>query len=168
MLTIALLLSACGSSAPEAPAVNAVVEAPAPVADAHGEHGAAPIGAFEPLSGTDQRVFFVSPADGASVASPVHLVFGAEGIEIRAAGDLAPNTGHHHVIVDGGPTELGLSVPKDDRNIHYGQGQTEADLPLSPGPHTLTLQLADGAHRSYGASASATINIVVENPPVAE
>src|SRR5687767_11126594 len=45
------------------------------------------------------KVMFVEPKDGATVKSPVKLVFGVEGMTVKPAGDLTPDTGHHHVIV---------------------------------------------------------------------
>ncbi|MBM4291927.1 MAG: DUF4399 domain-containing protein, partial [Deltaproteobacteria bacterium] len=44
---------------------------------------------------------------------------------------------------------------------HFGKGQTETEVTLEPGEHTLTMQLADGAHISYGESLSATLKVVV-------
>ncbi len=110
------------------------------------------------------RVFFLEPTDGAKVKSPVKLKFGLEGYTIRPAGEDPKDhrTGHHHVVVDGEPLATGVVVPKDSKNIHYGKGQTEAELVLASGKHTLTLQLADGAHRSYGPKASATITLEVD------
>ena len=110
------------------------------------------------------RVFFAEPAEGAKVKSPFMVKFGVEGYGIAPAGGDPKDhtTGHHHVVVDGKPIPTGVVVPKDETHIHYGKGQTEAELTLSPGKHTLTLQLADAAHRSYGAEVSATINVEVE------
>jgi hypothetical protein len=71
-------------------------------------------------------------------------------------------TGHHHVIVDGSFVEKGKPVPADATHIHYGGGQLEADIPLEPGTHTLTMQFADGAHLSYGEAFSTTISVTVE------
>jgi hypothetical protein len=56
---------------------------------------------------------------------------------------------------------VGMVVPKDETHIHYGQGQTEAEVPLAPGPHALTLQFADGNHVSYGEQLSSTITVTV-------
>jgi hypothetical protein len=58
---------------------------------------------------------------------------------------------------------MGTVVPKDDTHLHYGQAQTEAQLMLTPGPHTLTMQFADGAHMSYGPQMSASIKITVSS-----
>lgn len=109
------------------------------------------------------RVFFVAPADGAQVTSPVKVQFGLEGMTLTPAGEKVKDktTGHHHVIVDGKPIEAGQMVPKDERNIHFGKAQTEAEIPLTPGKHTLTLQLADGLHMAYGPELSSTITVDV-------
>ncbi|MFZ9886493.1 MAG: DUF4399 domain-containing protein [Myxococcota bacterium] len=109
------------------------------------------------------KVFFLAPADGATVKSPVKLAFGLEGMSVRPAGQdpLDKTSGHHHVIVDGEPVALGMAVPADDKHIHFGKGQTETELALSPGTHRLTLQLADGLHLSYGPELSSTITVEV-------
>lgn len=110
------------------------------------------------------RVFFAEPADGARVKSPFVVKFGLEGMTIRPAGEdaLDKTTGHHHLIINGKPGDLGTVVPADDTHIHYGKGQTEAEISLPAGKHTLTMQFADGAHRSYGPALSATITVEVE------
>ncbi|MBK6812743.1 MAG: DUF4399 domain-containing protein [Sandaracinaceae bacterium] len=114
------------------------------------------------------RVFFVTPSDGATVVGPisdgkvtVHVQMGVEGLTVMPAGTLADGGGHHHIIVDGDPVPRGTAVPADAQHIHYGLGQTEADLQLEPGPHTLRLQFADGAHRSYGSQVHTLIHVNV-------
>ena len=108
------------------------------------------------------NVFFVNLEDGAVVSSPVTVEMGVNGMEVEPAGELARYKGHHHIIVDGSFNPKGMVVPADTTHIHFGQGQTSTELPLSPGVHTLTLQFADGFHRSYGEKMSATISITVE------
>jgi hypothetical protein len=53
-------------------------------------------------------------------------------------------------------------VGADATHIHFGKGQEETELELEPGEYTLTLQFADGFHRSYGEKMSTTIKITVE------
>lgn len=110
----------------------------------------------------DQRVYFVSPQDGATVTSPFKARFGLDGMKIAPAGDMSPGTGHHHLIIDGQPVAAGTVVPKDDGHLHFGKGQIEAEVTLPPGDHTLTLQFADGAHGSYGPGMSQTIKVHVK------
>ena len=110
----------------------------------------------------EPRVFFVEPEDGATVSSPVHIKMGVSGMAVSKAGELKPHTGHHHLIIDGAGVAEGSIVPADARHIHFGAGQTETDVSLPSGTHTLTLQFADGAHGSYGDKLSTTITIHVK------
>jgi hypothetical protein len=109
-----------------------------------------------------EGVYFVEPKDGATVSNPVHIKFGVDGMTVAPAGSTDPKTGHHHLLIDGGPLPQGQVVPVSDKSIHYGKGQTETDVTLPPGDHTLTAQFADGAHRSYGPDWSKTITVHVK------
>ena len=113
---------------------------------------------------TKAKVYFISPKNNATVKSPFKVKFGVKGIKIRPAGE-APEektSGHHHLIVDGKPIAENEPIPSNETHIHYGQGQTEANLTLEPGKHTLTLQFGDGLHLSYGEKLSSTIKIKVK------
>lgn len=107
-------------------------------------------------------VSFGNLEDGQTVSSPVRIEFLVEGMEVEPAGDLNQGKGHHHIIVDGGALDKGIVVPADSNNIHFGKGQTETELELTPGSHTLTMQFADGYHQSYGLQMSKTITVTVE------
>ena len=109
-----------------------------------------------------QRVAFVEPSDGAKVKGPFTVRFAVEGMSVHPAGELQPNTGHHHLIIDGGPIPAGTVVPMDDKHLHFGKGQTDTRIELPPGEHRLTMQFADGNHVSYGEAMSATIRVVAE------
>jgi hypothetical protein len=106
-------------------------------------------------------VHFVSPENGAQLKSPVALKFEATGIKTVPAGAVEAGAGHHHVIIDTTPPSEGEVIPTDAQHLHFGKAQTEATVELQPGLHTLTLQFADGLHRSYGPSLSSTIHIQV-------
>lgn len=107
------------------------------------------------------KVFFVSPADGATVTSPFKVEFGVEGLAVAPAGEKKDGTGHHHLIIDDAATPKGTVVAADEKHVHYGKGQTEAEITLAPGPHELVLQFANGLHESYGPELSAKIKITV-------
>ncbi len=109
-----------------------------------------------------QSVSFVEPKDGATVASPFKVKFGVAGMDIKPAGDMAANTGHHHLLINAAPIKAGESVPFDTQHMHFGKGQTETDLTLAPGNYTLTLQFANGAHQSYGEPLSKSIKVTVK------
>ena len=110
------------------------------------------------------EVYIVSPKDGAKVKGPVTVVFGLKGMGIAPAGIKFDNTGHHHLIVDADPpADLSLPLPADEHNIHFGKGQTETTLTLTPGKHTLLLLLADSLHTPHDpAVVSKKITITVE------
>ena len=46
------------------------------------------------------RVSFTSPADGATVASPVHVKLAAENFTVEPAGAVSAGAGHLHIMVD--------------------------------------------------------------------
>ena len=109
-------------------------------------------------------VYFKLPLDNQVIQSPVRLVFGLNGKRIGPVGDLNPSLGHHHLIINGDSIPRGLPVPFNAQHLHFGDGQTETELHLTPGDYRLTLQFASGAHKSYGATLSKTIQITVRKP----
>ncbi len=109
------------------------------------------------------QVYLIAPADGASVASPVLVQFGLKGMGVAPAGMAAENTGHHHLLIDTGLPALDQPVPADAQHVHFGKGQTETTIALSPGKHTLQLLLADQNHIPHvPAVFSKVITITVE------
>lgn len=165
LLASLLALAACNDSAPapaEKPAEPAKMEKKADHGDhgAHGPDGGAAL-TFE-AAPEAAKVSFGGIAHGDTVKSPVKFQMVVEGMTVQKAGELKKGTGHHHVIVDGEGVAAGTPVPADETHIHFGGGQTETELELKPGKHTLTLQFADGLHRSYGPGLTQTIQIVVE------
>ena len=115
----------------------------------------------QPRPPRNAQVRFLEPLNGAQVTSPVRLRFEAVAILTEPAGKVTALSGHHHVIVDALPTPYGQAVGKDAQHLHFGKAQTEASLELAPGLHTITLQFADGLHRSYGPALSRSIIIEV-------
>jgi hypothetical protein len=110
------------------------------------------------------KLYIVSPVNGAKVKSPVTVVFGLAGMGIAPAGVKFDNAGHHHLLIDSDvPKELGLPLPATDKVVHFGKGQTEASVALTPGTHTLQLLLGDHNHIPFDpVVASAKITITVE------
>jgi hypothetical protein len=94
----------------------------------------------------DARVYLISPRDGETVASPVTVRFGLQGMGIAPAGMAMENTGHHHLLIDASPPPLDQPLPADDRHLHFGRGQTETVVHLTPGKHRLQLLFADHLH----------------------
>ncbi len=107
-------------------------------------------------------VSFVEPADGATVSSPFKVKFAVAGMEIKPAGDMAANTGHHHLLINAESVKAGEPVPADEHHLHFGKGQTETEVKLAPGSYTLTMQFANGLHQSYGPELAKSIKITVK------
>ena len=97
------------------------------------------------------EVYFIAPQNGAKLHSPVTIKFGLKGMGIAPAGIKFDNTGHHHLLVDTDVSELKLDapMPATDKIVHFGKGQTETTLTLTPGKHTLQLIFADYLHQSF-------------------
>lgn len=92
-------------------------------------------------------VYFISPKDGDTVTSPVTVRFGLRNMGVAPAGVDQPNTGHHHLLVDMDKLpDFNAALPVTDNIRHFGGGQTEVELTLPPGRHTLQLVLGDSLH----------------------
>jgi hypothetical protein len=93
------------------------------------------------------EVYIISPKDGAMVTSPVTVRFGLKGMGIAPAGVALENSGHHHLLVDvDPPADLSQPIANNEHSLHFGKGQTETELKLTPGKHTLQLLLGDQLH----------------------
>lgn len=144
-----LLVSGCGQQQAEPVATPAAAEQPAALPRSESADGA--------------RVFFITPADGETVPNPVFVEFGIDGMSVVAAGINAAHSGHHHLLIDTDPPELGLPIPADANHIHFGDGSTTTELTLAPGEHTLRLLLGDHLHIPHDPPVmSAPITITVE------
>jgi hypothetical protein len=110
------------------------------------------------------EVYIISPKDGAKVHSPVVVRFGLKGMGVAPAGVKFENTGHHHLLIDtDAPTNMGAPLPATDNIKHFGKGQTEASIELTPGKHTLQLLLGDQNHVPHDPPViSKKITITVE------
>ena len=108
------------------------------------------------------EAYIVSPADGSTVTSPVTVIFGLKGMGVAPAGSIVANTGHHHLLVNAELPDLAKPVPADESHLHFGGGQTQHDLVLPPGKHTLRLVLGDRIHLPHDPPVySETITITV-------
>jgi len=92
------------------------------------------------------KVYFIDLKDGATIDPKTTIHFGLRGMGVAAAGTVRPNTGHHHLLIDTDLPPLDQPIPNDENHLHFGGGQTEVELSLPPGPHTLQLLLGDANH----------------------
>jgi hypothetical protein len=82
-------------------------------------------------------------------------------MDVVPAGNMAPRSGHHHLLINQAPVAAGQVVPTTPQHLHFGAGQTETLVTLPPGTYQLTAQFANGAHQSYGSNWSQTITVTV-------
>jgi hypothetical protein len=117
----------------------------------------------------DAVVYIITPRDGQKVRSPFTVRFGLRNMGVTRAGDTTANMGHHHLLVDvTEPVEENQPLPTDRKYLHFGSGQTETQLDLPPGTHTLQLVLGDAEHKPFQpvvASKKVTITVVKPRPP---
>jgi hypothetical protein len=136
----------------------------APLA-AHAQTPPAAAAAARTPSPPGAEVYIISPKDGARVHDPVLVQFGLKPtMGIAPAGMKFENTGHHHLLIDtDAPANMAAPLPATDNIKHFGKGQTETSLTLTPGKHTLQLLLGDQNHIPHDPPViSKKITITVE------
>ena len=146
-------LVACGGGEPEAEPM-----AEEPTAEAS-------MDTTEDRSSMTPSVSFVTPADGATVSSPVAMEFMASNLNISPVPDEVETPregiGHHHVAINTECLPVGEEIPRADPWVHFGDGSNIYETLLPAGQHTLTLQIGDDEHRTQEGLCT-TISITVE------
>lgn len=93
------------------------------------------------------EVYIISPKDGATVNGTFKVQFGLKGMGVAPAGVDMPDTGHHHLLIDvKDQPDMTTTLPTTENIRHFGKGQTETELNLTPGQHTLQLLVGDKNH----------------------
>lgn len=91
-------------------------------------------------------LYFANLKNGDVVSSPVNIQFGLRGMGVAPAGIEKAGTGHHHLLVDVASLDVNAPIPTSDQHRHFGLGQTEVTLAMTPGKHTLQLLMGDQNH----------------------
>ncbi len=106
--------------------------------------------------------YIVSPQDGDTVNETFTVVFGLNEMGVAPAGVEVPETGHHHLLVDKADMPA-MNQPLGGDVMHFGKGQTQVELTLEPGEHTLQLILGDYLHIPHNPPVvSEKITVTVE------
>ena len=96
------------------------------------------------------KAYIISPKDGKTVGKKFTVRFGLKGMGIAPAAIDKENTGHHHLLIDVDKLpNLDLPLVATDNIRHFGGGQTEVQLELPPGKHTLQRVLGDWIHLAH-------------------
>ncbi len=113
-------------------------------------------------------VYFVDVKNGDTLQTKTVLHFGLKGMGVAPAGVSHAHSGHHHLLIDAELPPLNKPIPNDPQHLHFGSGQTEAEITLSPGQHTLQLLFADKDHIPHTPpviSDRITVNVVDSSQP---
>lgn len=112
----------------------------------------------------DAQVYFIQPSDGQTVKNNVKVIFGLKNMGVAPAGVDRKNTGHHHLLIDTESLpDMAQPLPATDKIRHFGGGQTETEITLPPGKHTLQLVLGNHAHVPHSKPViSRQITVTVE------
>ena len=108
------------------------------------------------------KVYFINIKNGQKLKSPFLVRFGLTG-EMGIAPALAdwPDTGHHHLIINGPPPNENKAISK--KQLHLHKGETEITVKLPPGKHTLQAVLGDYSHIPHDPPVmSEVITVTVE------
>jgi len=107
--------------------------------------------------------YIISPANGEVVSSPFTVKFGLQGIGVAPAGIDYPDTGHHHLAINRDVKNFDEPLVSGEPDLlHFGGGQTEAVVELTPGEYTLQMILGDQDHVPHDPpvmSAKVTITV---------
>jgi len=112
------------------------------------------------------EVYFIGLKDGATVPAKLKINFGLRNMTIAPAGSERENSGHHHLLIDTDLRPLDQPIPNDFNHLHFGRGQTEAEIMLKPGERTLQLLMGDANHVPHTPPVmSQRIRVRVEDTP---
>jgi Domain of unknown function (DUF4399) len=110
-------------------------------------------------------VYFVGLNDGATLPTKMTIHFGLHDMGVAPAGLDRANSGHHHLLIDTELPPLDRPIPNDFNHLHFGAGQTEAEITLKPGTHTFQLLLGDKDHVPHSPPLmSPRIRVTVMEP----
>lgn len=112
----------------------------------------------------DAKVYIISPKDGETVPQTFTVKFGLSGMGVAPAGVDKEKTGHHHLLIDVDEMpDMTKPLPATENIVHFGGGQTETELTLPPGKHTLQLVMGNHLHIPFkNPVMSKKITVVVE------
>jgi hypothetical protein len=108
-------------------------------------------------------VYFINIKNGDTVSAPFLVQFGLKAAGVSPAGLQNEGTGHFHILVDEPTIDFTLPLPVNAQIKHFDKGETETNLSLAPGKHTLQLLYADWKQQSFNPTVqSEKISITVK------
>ena len=116
------------------------------------------------IAQTGAAAYFSNLKSGDTVQSPFVAKFGLSQWNLAPAKFNIARTGHHHLLIDQKELpDASVPIPATDTVIHYGKAQTETQVTLTPGKHTLQLVAGDKPHMQFNPTvASKVITVYVK------
>lgn len=141
LIVLAVLSASCGAAKPAVPLAQAPEMQPV----------------RSGLAAGPPRVELLSPSPGAVVSSQVVIETVVHNIALAPLGEVKEGFGHLHIVLGGSCVPPGEVISTD--HLHFGDGSSDLELKLPPGPHELCVQLGDGFHTALAVTE--TLSIVV-------
>lgn len=102
------------------------------------------------LSSEGATVDFANISNGDLLPTVFTVRVLVSGMGIAPAGVDIENTGHHHLLIDVATLpDFDQPLSANENIHHFDKGQTETELQLANGEHTLLLVLADYSHTPH-------------------
>ena len=113
---------------------------------------------------SNPEVYFIEPNNGDVLSNTFTVKFGLSNFGVAPAGYDIAMTGHHHLLVNADlPEDLSLPIKADQNHIHFGLGQTEAEITLDKGAYRLRLLLGNYLHIPHSEPIFSEEIIVIVN-----
>lgn len=110
------------------------------------------------------EIYLRAPQNNAVVGPSFAVEFGLRNYSVAPAGVNINGTGHFHILINVEAPAVGEVIPADSLHRHFGGGQIETTLELSPGTYVLRAVLADHEHKVISRElVSAPIRITVRS-----
>lgn len=121
-------------------------------------------GSLQSAAPENAKVYFITPQNGAKVGRTFTVRFGLSGMGVAPAGIDQAATGHHHLLIDVDTLpDMTKPLPANEKIVHFGGGQTETEVTLPPGKHTLQLLMGNYLHVPHSNPVmSKKITVTVE------
>ena len=117
-------------------------------------------------------VSFSNVSDGDLLPTVFTVKASISGMGIAPAGVDIENTGHHHLLIDvTEPPDMSQALPAVEGIRHLDEGQSETELRLPEGEHSLQLLLADHQHVPHDPPVMSKVIVITvskDAPPQAE
>lgn len=117
------------------------------------------------ISAEGAKVGFANLSNGDVLPPTFTVKVSISGMGIAPPGVEIENTGHHHLLIDLEQLPpLDQALPVNEHIRHLGKGQSQVELRLDEGEHSLQLLLADHAHVPHEPPVMSEVIVITVSP----